>query len=170
MTAPELHPDFKDFLSLLRDHRVRFLIVGAHALAAVAFARATNDIDVLIEPTRANAKRLATVLREFGFHKYADAAEEHFSQPGRMATLGHEPLRIDLLSSIDGVTFRNAWRGRVSVEVAGLNLPFLGLAELVLSKRAAGRPKDLRDLEDLELRGLLEPTEAPPRRRGKKGK
>ena len=150
MTPPELPPDFKEFLSCLTSRGVRFVIVGAHALAAAGLARPTQDIDVLVEPTKANARRLARALSDFGFAEMADAAERHFSRPGRMATLGREPIRIDVLSSVDGVTFARAWKGRVVHRIGDIDLPFLGLAELRDTKRAAGRPKDVDDLHRLD--------------------
>ncbi len=99
MPEPTLHPEFREFLSCLKSHGVRFVVVGAHALAVLGRARATNDIDILVEPTRANACRLAAALAAFGFAEYAKEAEAHFSKPDRMATLGREPVRIDVLSS-----------------------------------------------------------------------
>jgi hypothetical protein len=150
MSAPTLHPEFKEFLSCLTSHGVKFLIVGAHALAVHGRPRATADIDVLVEPSKANAKKLGAALHAFGFEQYAAAAAEHFAAPERMATLGHEPVRIDILSSITGVSFRDAWKGRVSVRIDDMDLAVLGLDELKRAKRAAGRPKDLLDLALLE--------------------
>lgn len=167
MTQPELPPDFKEFLSCLTSRGVRFVIVGAHALAAAGLARPTRDIDVLVEPTKANARRLALALSDFGFSEMAQAAEVHFCRPDRMATLGREPIRIDVLSSISGVTFVRAWKGRTIVRVGNLELPFLGLPELRDAKRAAGRPKDIDDLHRLEeALGRVKRRSRPgPRRR-----
>lgn len=161
MSAPTLHPDFREFLSCLKSHGVRFMIVGAHALAVLGRPRTTNDIDVLVQPSIANATRLATALGTFGFSEYAKQAREHFSKPDRMATLGKEPVRIDILSSISGVTFTEAWRGRVTVSIDGEELHFLGLAEMKKTKRTAGRTKDLLDLE--LLREIEGPTEMSTR-------
>lgn len=96
MSAPTPHPDFREFLSCLKSHGVRFMIVGAHALAVLGRPRTTNDIDVLVQPSLANATRLATALAAFGFSEYAKQAKEHFAKPDRMATLGKEPVRIDI--------------------------------------------------------------------------
>lgn len=157
MSAPTLHPDFKEFLLCLKSHGVRFMIVGAHALAVLGRPRTTNDIDVLVQPSIANATRLATALAAFGFGEYAKQAKEHFAKPDRMATLGKEPVRIDILSSISGVSFTEAWRGRVAVVIDGEELHFLGLAAMKKTKRAAGRPKDLLDLALLgEIEGQTE--------------
>jgi hypothetical protein len=91
------------------------LIVGAHALAANGRPRATQDLDGFVDPTRANAKRLAAALAEFGLAALAQEAAR-FAEPDRMATLGNEPLRIDIMTSIAGVTFREAWRGRLRLK------------------------------------------------------
>ena len=92
--TPTMHRDWSEFLRCLTSHGVRFVIVGAHALAILAKPRATQDIDVLVEPTKANARRLASALAEFGSPEHASAAAEHFAQPERMAVLGREPVRI----------------------------------------------------------------------------
>jgi hypothetical protein len=155
MTTPKLHPDLKEFLSCLARHHVRFIVIGAHVLATLGRPRYTDDLDLLIEPTRANAKRLATALRVFGYPELANAAPEHFAAPERMATLGRAPVAIDLLSSTPGLTFREAWRGRQTLDLGETPIAFLGLAQFIRTKQAAGRPKDLLDLELLREAGLL---------------
>ncbi len=138
-------PDWNEFIALLSSSRVRFVVVGAHALAAAGRPRATQDLDILVEPSERNAERLAVALRAFGFlHLAADAPR--FAEPDRMATLGAPPLRIDIMTSITGVDFAEAWAGRRRVRVGSLVVPFLGSRELVKNKRAAGRPKDLADI------------------------
>jgi hypothetical protein len=120
-------------------------VVGAHALAAAGRPRATQDLDVFIEPTAANATRLGGALRDFGFPALADQAAR-FASGNRMATLGKPPLQIDILNSITGVSFATAWSGRRRVRLGTLVVPFLGARELVRNKRAAGRAKDLADI------------------------
>ncbi len=109
-----LPPDWNEFIGLLIAKKVRYLIVGARALAASGRPRATQDLDIFVDRTNANITRLAAALRAFGF---ADLADERsrFEQPERMATLGKPPLRIDIMNHIDGVTFRDATRrgGRI---------------------------------------------------------
>jgi hypothetical protein len=129
----------------LISHRVRFLVVGAHALAAAGRPRATQDLDVFVEPSEANAARLGRALRAFGFPALADQADR-FARGDRMATLGKPPLQIDILNSITGVSFAAAWRGRRRARLGALVVPFLGPRELIRNKRAAGRAKDLADL------------------------
>jgi len=156
----KLPPEWREFIGLLSSHRARFLIVGAHALAAHGRPRATQDIDILVEPTTVNARRVCAALAEFGFSALSKKIEE-FAKPDRMATLGRPPLRIDVMTSISGVSFREAWRGRVKVRLGGTEIGFLGREEFLRNKTASGRPKDLLDLALLEEVGF-------PRRRPRK--
>lgn len=144
-----LPDDWSEFIALLKHHRVRFVIVGAHALAANGRPRATQDIDIFVEPTLENAARLGDALRVFGFPKLADESHR-FAEPDRMATLGNPPLRIDLMTSIAGVDFPRAWDTRLSAKMGAHDVPFLGRQALIDNKRAAGRPKDLADIALLE--------------------
>jgi hypothetical protein len=151
----KLPPDWSEFIGLLNFHGVRYLIVGAHALAVHGRPRATQDIDVWVEPTAVNAKRLGKALGEFGFAALAHEARR-FAEPDRMATLGNPPLRIDIMTSITGVPFSKAWKGRIKVALDGYEVGFLGRKELVENKLACGRPKDQADialLEEIENNG-----------------
>lgn len=141
-----LPPEWSEFIALLCAARVRFLIVGAHALAVHGRPRATGDLDVLVEPTPANAARLASALEQFGFAKLARQTTE-LATPDRMVTLGRPPLRIDVMTSISGVSFARAWRGRRTVRFGPHRVGILGRADFARNKRAAGRPQDLLDLE-----------------------
>lgn len=152
----KLPPDWNELIGLLCAEGVRFVIVGAHALAVHGRPRATGDLDIFVEPTVENAKRLGAALSQFGFPGLARSARR-FAEPDRMATLGREPLRIDLMSGITGVSFTQAWKGRVRARFGRHDVGFLGRREFVANKRAAARPKDLLDLALLE--------EARPRRR-----
>jgi hypothetical protein len=125
------------------------LIVGAHAMAAHGRPRATQDIDFWVEPTRENAVRLCAALGEFGFPGLSQAVSE-FSTKERMATLGRPPLRIDVMTSVDGVGFERAWAGRLTTLFGGHEVNFLGREELLENKRASGRAKDLADIALLE--------------------
>lgn len=145
----ELPEDWSAFIDLLLAHEVRFLIVGAHALAALGRPRATQDIDFWVEPSRSNAERLCAALAEFGFPALADAVDE-FTTPGRMATLGRPPFRIDVMTSIEGVDFEQAWTNRIEARFGQQRVGFLGRTEMIENKRACGRPKDLADIALLE--------------------
>lgn len=141
-----LPPEWSEFIGLLCGARVRFVIVGAHALAVHGRPRATGDLDILVDPTPVNAARLATALERFGFAKLARQTAE-LATPDRMATLGRPPLRIDVMTSISGVSFDRAWRGRRIVRFGEHRVGVLGRAEFERNKRASGRPQDLLDLE-----------------------
>ncbi|MCC6214946.1 MAG: hypothetical protein IT376_08765 [Polyangiaceae bacterium] len=142
-------PDWSEFVTLLLTHRVRFVLVGGHAFAGHAEPRLTEDLDLFVDPTLANGARLRRALVEFGFGERAPSAEA-LAVPGKIWMLGRKPWRIDVLTAIDGVTFRDAWRGRVHADFDAGALPVLGLEELIRNKRAAGRPKDLADVVRLE--------------------
>lgn len=156
-----LPPEWKELIGYLCARRVRFLVVGAHALAIHGRPRATGDLDVLVEPTATNAARLGLALADFGFIALAQEAEK-FAVPDRMATLGREPLRIDIMTSISGVTFAAAWRGRTRARAGKHLIGFLGRKEFLRNKKASGRPKDLLDVA---LLVESEPLRVRPKRR-----
>ena len=165
-----LPQDWKEFLSGLLRHRVKFLVVGAHALAANGHPRATLDLDIFVEPTNANALKLGKALSEFGFPALAQAAAAFGGDEARMATVGKEPLRIDIMNAIDGVTFDRAWRGKTIGDVDGMRIPFLGIAELVANKKSTGRVKDALDVEALKaLRKNTKAQTRTPKTKEKKG-
>ncbi|MFI5308012.1 MAG: nucleotidyltransferase [Polyangiales bacterium] len=152
------HPVFSEFLSTFVSHRVRFLVVGGHALAVHGRPRYTDDLDVWVEPTPANAKRVIEALQAFGYEAYSLSAAE-FATPDRMTHLGKPPMRIDIMTSVTGVRFRDAWANRMRAKIEGMTLCFLGRKQLIQNKAAAGRAKDLADL------ALLEEAEQAPRKR-----
>ena len=145
----ELNRDWTEFLSLLISRRVRFVLVGGHAVAAHGEPRLTEDLDVFVEPRLANATRLRDALSAFGFGTDLPPARE-LAIPGKIWMLGRKPWRIDVLTKIDGVTFRQAWRGRVRVDFGPGSLSVIGRKDLIANKRASGRDKDLRDVAILE--------------------
>ncbi|MCL2723962.1 MAG: nucleotidyltransferase [Polyangiaceae bacterium] len=134
---------------MLCAHRVRFLIVGGHAFGVIGRIRTTKDLDLLVEPTIINAKRVCAALAEFGFEALARCSKE-FTKPERMAILGREPLRIDLMTSITGVTFARAWRGRTKATLGGHEVGVLGRDEFIANKLATARPQDLADVAVIE--------------------
>ena len=145
----KLNRDWAEFIELLISHRVRFLVVGAHALAAHGRPRYTGDLDVLVEPTKANAKRLERVFRAFAGDSLADEASR-FSMPDKMVSIGAVPTRLDVMTSISGVLFAEAWKSRLPVRFGAQFIGVLGRAAFIKNKRAAGRPKDLLDIALLE--------------------
>lgn len=145
-----MDPDARELLSLLLSHQVRFLVVGAHALAVHGVPRATGDLDVWVEPVEPNVDRLWRALTEFGAPLDAlDVRHADFLTPEVVVQFGVPPRRIDILTSVSGLTFEEAWVDRHVQEVDGVEVPFLGRASLIRNKRASGRPKDLGDLDAL---------------------
>lgn len=128
---------------------VKAVIVGGYAVAFHAKPRFTKDVDVFIEPSPDNARRLLQALEDFGFGGL-NLSVEDFTTPGRVVQLGVAPNRVDLVTAIDGVTFAEAWAGRVGGRFGRESVFYLGKAELIRNKRAAGRTQDLADLDALE--------------------
>jgi hypothetical protein len=147
--APRLHQDFLDMLGLLDLCGVEFLLVGGLALAVHAEPRATKDMDLWVHATPANARRLFKALERFGAPMHGTKLED-FSTPGTFLQLGVPPVRIDLLTAIDGVEFAAAWKRRVQGALDGVSVPVLSLRDLLANKRAVGRPQDLLDVAQLQ--------------------
>jgi len=144
-----LNPDFRDMLSALNDAGAEFLIVGAYALAAHGMPRATGDIDIWIRPTAENAHLVWQALTSFGA-PLSRLQIEDLATPDLVFQIGIAPRRIDILTSISGVEFEEAWAKRSNLEIAGQRLNILSRNHLIQNKRAAGRPKDLADLAWLQ--------------------
>jgi hypothetical protein len=145
-----LNEDFRDVLAEFVTGGVRFLVVGAHALAVHGIPRATGDLDLWVEPSGENAERALAALVRFGAPvESLGITGRDLSTPGMVVQIGLPPRRIDVLTSISGVSFADAWATRVGYEVDGLDVPFIGREALIRNKRATGRAKDLADLEAL---------------------
>lgn len=146
-----LNPDFRDLLVCLSREGVEYVLVGAYALAFHGAPRATGDIDVFVRPTPANADRTWRALLAFGAPLAAAGVEPRdFASPGIVYQIGLPPRRVDILSDISGVSFDEAWKSRVMADLEGFPVAFLGREALIANKRAAGRLKDLADVERLE--------------------
>ena len=144
-----LNKDWREFLELLNSRGVDYVIVGAQSLAFHGRPRYTGDLDVLIRPAPDNARRLLGVLTEFGFAQ-SRFKEADFVEPDQMIQLGRVPNRIDLLTSISGVTIDDAFGTRVSAIIDDIPVFTLGRDALIQNKRAVGRPQDLADLATLQ--------------------
>jgi hypothetical protein len=144
-----LNPDFKEMLSCLKDEAVDFIVVGAYALAAHGFPRATGDIDFWVRKSLDNAHRIMRALARFGA-PLAKLREEDFTQPEMIVQIGIEPSRIDIITSIDGVEFDEAWENKVSVTIDELEVFILSKADLLRNKLAANRDKDQGDISWLK--------------------
>jgi len=145
----ELAQDFDEFFGSLIGHGVEFLVVGAYALAFHGAPRYTGDIDVFLKPTLENARRVLDALSAFGFPTAALRPLD-VVDPGRVIQMGVEPVQIHLMSDISGVSWDEAWEGRATARWGSHNLAFIGRAEFIRNKRAAGRLKDQADVEALE--------------------
>jgi uncharacterized nucleotidyltransferase DUF6036 len=144
-----VNPDFRDLLATFNAHDVEYIVVGAHALAAHGHVRATKDLDVWVRPTAENASRVLRALAAFGA-PLQDLHDEDLAGPGLIFQLGVPPVRIDIITSIDGVEFPPAWADRIEVNLDGLRVPVLSRQHLMVNKRATGRLQDLADVERLE--------------------
>ena len=151
MDTAALPDDFRDLLVALADAGADFLLVGGYALAAHGYLRATDDLDVFVRPTPANAERVFRGLAAFGAPVEAHRIEPGvFAEAGYGYRMGVKPLCIEVLTSLSGVDFDDAWRDHETLEVDGRTVPVIGRAALLRNKRAAGRPKDLGDVDWLE--------------------
>ena len=146
-----LNSDYKDMLQCLSAERVRFLMVGAYALAVHGYPRATKDIDFLVWATPENAENLLRALSRFGAPT-KDLSASDFMSEGNVFQIGTAPRRIDILTRISGVTFEQAYANRVTISMEGIEVPVISLKDLILNKRASGRTQDLADVERLESR------------------
>lgn len=144
-----LNQDFKEFIQSLNDNRVRYLVVGGYAVALHGHPRYTKDIDIWIELSPENASNVINALEQFGFTSMG-LRETDFLTPGQVIQLGQPPNRIDLLCSVSGVDFAACHESRVTVEIDGVPVDFIGLEDLRRNKAASGRYQDLADLENLE--------------------
>jgi hypothetical protein len=140
-----MNRDFVEMLSALSAAGARFLVVGAHALAAHGAPRATGDLDIWIGATPENAARVLQALRSFGAALF-DLTIDDLSRPDTVFQIGLPPSRIDILSSISGVDFDRAWSNRLPIRIGDLEIGVIGREDFIANKTASGRPKDLIDL------------------------
>lgn len=143
-----LQSDLNEFVTLLNSRKVEYLVVGGYAVAFHGHPRFTGDIDFLVRATPENAQRLLDVLHEFGFGSL-NLCLEDLTTEGRVVQLGRPPNRIDLLTRISGVTFEEAWAGRVGGSLGAHRVDFLGWDALIQNKTATGRDKDRADVTKL---------------------
>jgi predicted nucleotidyltransferase len=144
----KLHHDIREFIALCLSRRVEFLLVGGYALAFHGAPRFTEDIDLMVLVSPENADSLFSVLCDFGFGA-AGITRDDFLEAGQVIQLGRAPNRIDILTSISGVTWQEAWASRDHVDLDGLQIHVIGKEQLIRNKQATGRPQDLADLARL---------------------
>lgn len=142
--------EFKELLSLFERYKVRYLIVGGYAVMKYTEPRFTKDLDIWITTDPLNAVAVYSALKDFG-SPLAGLDATDFGKTGYIYQMGRAPLRIDILMSIDGVEFEEAWKRRETVTMGGFELAFISKADLIRNKRASGRPQDMIDLEALVI-------------------
>ena len=144
----KLPKDLREFVALLNAARVKYVIVGGYAVAFHGRPRFTGDIDIFIERSVDNGKKVVSVLNSFGFAELKVTAED-LCRDDLVLQLGFPPNRIDVMTSIDGVSFEQSWATRAEATVAEVPMHFISRELLIQNKKRAGRPKDLADAEDL---------------------
>lgn len=148
MATVHLPPDFKDFLKLLKEHSVRYLLIGGYAVGYHGYPRATADMDVWVAMQPGNADKIVLVLREFGFD-IPELSAELFLKEGQIIRMGVPPLRLEITTSISGVEFEECYQDRIISNLDGIEVNLISLKHLKINKKASGRYKDLNDLENL---------------------
>lgn len=144
-----IEKDFEELLKLFNRNKVRYCVIGSYALALYGVPRYTKDMDLLVEPDSDNAKRVMKALGEFGFG-LKDLTEHDLCKKKVVIQLGYEPVRIDLATSIDGVTFAEAWKGKKRAKFGRLQVSFIGLKELIKNKKRTARQQDKIDIDSLK--------------------
>ncbi len=144
----EAQKDFKELLELFNGHKVEYMIVGSYALAYHGAPRFTGDIDIFVKPSLDNAQRILSALSDFGFGLLSLTIDD-FQNPDSVVQLGVPPVRIDIMTSITGVTWQEADQGKLEGVYGDIPVYFLGREQYIANKRAIGRKKDLADLESL---------------------
>ena len=148
MAIMNLPPDFREFLRLLNAHQVEYLLIGGYAVAYHGYPRATAEMDIWIATHPRNAAQVVAALKEFGFD-VPELSVELFQAENQIVRMGKPPVRIEIVTGISGVNFAECYAARVIHVLDGLEVSLISLHDLKLNKRAAGRYKDLDDLENL---------------------
>ncbi len=144
-----LNEDYKDMLHALSDEKVRFILVGAYALAAHGYPRATMDIDIWIMPSPDNAEAVLRALRSFGAPLH-NLTKEDLQKHGTIFQIGVAPRRIDIITAASGLQFEHTYEHSIMVNIDGIDVPIPSIEDLIINKKATGRTKDLADAEALE--------------------
>ncbi len=155
-----LNDDYRDMLRALSAEQARYLLVGAYAMAAHGYPRATMDIDIWVEPSTANAEAVLRALARFGA-PLLDLTSEDLQQEGMIYQIGVAPRRIDIITEATGLRFGEAYRRSSAVMIDDLEVPILALEDLITNKRATGRTRDLADVDALQA--LLDDEKRDPR-------
>jgi len=148
MDTIRLPPDFREFLQFLNEEKVEYLVVGGYAVGFHGYPRATKDIDIWVAVHPDNADRLVRVFQRFGFSANR-VSPNLFLQENKVVSIGNEPVRIDVITSIDGVGFFECYAKRQERIHEGIKINVIGLDDLKINKRATGRKRDIADLDEL---------------------
>jgi len=148
MATTRLPPDFKEFLKLLKEHKVRYLLIGGYAVGYHGYPRATADMDIWVAIQPDNAQKIVSALQEFGFDS-SELSAELFLKNDQIIRMGVPPVRLEIITSISGVEFDECYKGRVIDNLDGIEVNLISLKHLKVNKKASGRYKDLNDLENL---------------------
>lgn len=144
-----LSQDFREFVELLNKNEVQYMIVGGYAVGIHGYPRYTGDLDIWLLPDKNNAGKILKSINEFGFSSL-NITERDLTKADTVIQLGYPPLRIDLLTSIDGVSFDECYQNRKTIFIDGLQVHFIGFNDLIKNKKASGRHQDLGDVENLQ--------------------
>lgn len=148
MGTPILPRDFRDFLKLLSFKRIEYLLIGGYAVGYYGYPRATADMDIWIAVSKENAKKMTEAIKDFGMTT-PDLKESIFLEPGRMIRMGNPPIRIEVLTEVSGVNFKQCYARRKEIKIDGIKVKIISFEDLVKNKKASGRHKDLNDVENL---------------------
>ena len=143
-----IHEDFEEFLRLLVEQQVEFVIVGGDAVAFHGYVRATQDIDLFFRDTEDNVYRILPALQDFGL-AVDESALQDFRDPGSIIRMGVPPVKIEMINTISGISFEEVWKGRVPGRYGGVEVDYISLPDLLTNKSASARPKDLADVDEL---------------------
>ena len=143
-----LDKDFEDFVFLLNKYDVNYMIIGGYALAFHGRPRHTGDLDIWIDVSEENAKKMFGVINEFGLTSLGLKVED-FLERGIITQIGYPPLRIDILNEIDGVEFNEAYQNKLIIDIDGLPISYISLDDLIKNKQVSGRQRDLSDVSEL---------------------
>jgi predicted nucleotidyltransferase len=144
-----LDPDFEDFIQFLNQYEVDYMIVGGYAMAFHGSPRYTGDLDIWIDISELNAEKMLLVIKAFGFSSLGFEKED-FLKENLINQIGYPPLRIDILTNIDGIDFKEAYSQKQVIEIEDLKANYIGLRDLIQNKRASGREKDIVDVHTLQ--------------------
>ncbi len=144
----EVQPDFRDLLALFNAHKVDYMIVGGYALAFHGAPRFTGDLDIFVKPDLENARHILKALEMFGFNSVGLTAED-FQSPDKIIQLGFPPVRVDIITSLTGVSWKEAFLDRAEGKYGDIPVYYIGREQFVTNKQATGRKRDLADLEAL---------------------